>query len=246
MRKTLCLFAGLSAFCLSAVAAYHSMTPPRADVPAFTGLVAESVALDFGEQPQSETVTRSVKLKNTSPTTINIIEIGRGCSCTETKLDKLALSPNEEATLAVAWNLGVRRGETADRIDILHRVAPDRLSLLTLALKARVLPDILFEPSTVEFDSEIPKSVTVQFRPGYLSSFKLLEAGASHAGFTAKLDVEKQRVVLEIDPNNPSAGGSGLHLWVKSDSPREPRIVVPIAVRGGARNLPVPMAMTGN
>lgn len=224
MSRPLTLFLGVMLVAVSIAAAYFAV--PKPELP--PGLWPDRWAIDCGERSQGTTIRESVRLRNTYPVAVDVLELSKGCSCSSTSVTRTAIGPSEETILNVEWGLGAARGEITETVGVLYRIGPGNFDLVDVHLKATVQPDIVYEPRSLVFEPGQQAVVTVRFRPGRLASFRLKEATTNQAAFSAHLDPDRQEVVVAYDPTVPGADGPNIWLSVECDSPNEPRMRIPL------------------
>ena len=153
----------------------------------YPSLNADSVSFDFGIVKEGEEVKHSFIIKNTGNAPLVIMEINPGCGCTNVKVSKEILNPEESAELSFLINTIGRSGMFTNKIVLKtnHPMQP----YYTFEVKGWIGSGVIIEPSLanmgyLESGGKIEGSIRV-FHWG-VDNFRLLKV-YSENGFV-KID----------------------------------------------------------
>jgi hypothetical protein len=195
-------------------------------------LLIEPAALNFGPVRQEETLTADFRLHNPTLTKIRVVDVHKGCACTEAEVVDREVLPGGSTILRVAWRTGNRRGLVSDGLHVSAVLATDPpISFVVVArLAAEVRPDLEYEPSMIRFAVDRPGEAVVQFRPGAMADARVLAAYSSAPWLSVTL--EREVVSVRYDPKQLQGGDLSAHVSVKTTSPKESWVSIPIVPVG--------------
>ncbi len=189
------------------------VSPPRLEI--------SGSEIDLGEIAAGEKTSRTVTLRNTGGQTLEIADVQRSCGCTETRLDKTTLAPNEEADLHISVVRNSVAAGTA-HVAITSNDPQNPVSLVTLLL--RTPRECAISPAHLTFQG-LDRNALPAARRMFLTMWgsDLFAAGANvtASAFAEHLDVqvlpqpEQGKCVVEVwlGPTAPSGSWHGkIHL----------------------------------
>lgn len=224
MSRTMLLVTAAAALAISCVSAYLAR-PAAPD-----GLVAVEPVQYLGELTQGATVPAEFQLVNQSWERIEIVDILKGCTCTEAELSKRTLAPGEGTALKVKWSIGGRRGRIASDVSVVSARAGRAPESLQVWLEADILPDYLYEPTQLAFRVGQPATKEVVFSSGQSKDVTLRNAYCTHRAFEVRLRPGMSRVEVSFAPEQWTPDVSTVDLIIETNNPNEPRCTVPITV----------------
>jgi len=121
-------------------------TTPRAGVSS-PRIAFEKMMHDFGDVSPATNNFCEFRFTNTGNGTLKIQEIGRTCGCTPFSLAKTQYAPGESGTLKVNYYSDTQRGPTTKHLFV--RSNDDTKPEVTLAVKARIITKVDYEPKTL-------------------------------------------------------------------------------------------------
>lgn len=226
----------LLAACVSLGVSIGSAIAARA---AKTGrLVIKDPERFFGKLPQGAKVDGSFVLTNDSSDVLEIIDIQKGCDCTEAKASKSTLAPGSSAALNAIWSTGARRGLSSTFIGVVYnyirdgtKTAPARAAI---RLIADIVPDFAFEPDPLSFKSGASETKTLRLLPVHFADVRLKDASCVHQAFKISSDPNTNTITIQFDHRSWSDEIRYAELVVVTNSPNEAQCRIPINVGVGA------------
>lgn len=229
MRSAIWLLVGVLALGCSFAAGLRVLTPVSQPEPT---LRADPPVLDFGEVGQRETLTATVNLINSFDQAVQIVDLGRRCSCSETELSAKSVEPGQQVVMSVRWRIGTRRGTAHEELEVLYRTATGDMATAPVRLVATVLPDVALQPEDLPaFEAGRPSSSTIKVLPGRAGAVNVKGAATNHSAFTAKADAVRNEVTVTFDPSVSGADGPNIVLTVLTDNPVASELQIPIQVK---------------
>lgn len=113
-------------------------------------LVFDAETCDLGNVVQGEQPSCDFAYGNGGAAAVRILAVEPTCGCTTALLSSARLAPGERASLRVVFDSENFTGEIVKEIEV-RSDDPER-PRLTLRLRARVEPEIEFEPATLDID----------------------------------------------------------------------------------------------
>ena len=238
------LSAAMACLSVSLVACYWAVRQTnRETIPA--GFWPEEFLIECGGCHQGDLIAREVVFKNTLPDAVTVTDVATGCSCMQSALTERKVPPGGTTTLRVQWDVGARRNQQRTRLTLIYQRKNGGYESTGVELKAFVVPDINYEPDTIDFDGTRSIAKFVSFTAGRRKAFRLLEATVNHAAFKAGIEPDGCSVRVQYDATILGAEGPNINLTVATDSEVERVIAIPIRCRtAGVDDTPRAMPTT--
>jgi Protein of unknown function (DUF1573) len=195
-------------------------------------LWTKNTTIDLGDVYQRQEKTAAFEFVNHFPHDVEIVEMIKGCSCSEAAFSEKRIKPRQTAVLKVTWKTGQMRGRQGVSIDFVYKVENNETFHKIVRVEANVVPDINYEPKTIAFAGTIPETQRIRFSSGRMKRFLLANARANHPAFKAEVR-DGNAVEVSFDGKTPVyANGLEPVLILETDSPNEPHIQIPLKIRG--------------
>ena len=112
----------------------------------------EPMILDLGEMRQNEVRTMRYTIHNTGSDTVYLGEPRASCGCTAILLDASTLPPGDSASITGEFSSGpYMLGEINKSVQVIQMLNDQERNIATLRVRAEVVGDLSYEPSTVQF-----------------------------------------------------------------------------------------------
>lgn len=214
-------------FLLSAAAgvcAYYARPSDAED-----DLIVDNSERFFASASQGAELESMFKLTNRSSAELSLDQVIAACDCTDPVLSTRRLAPNESATLKITWRIGAGRGDVHTPVTVLYgRVGMPVRNRLDLVLRASVVPDLQYHPSTITFRDDGVTRLAVSFTPGRIGVVRLVNAYCDQKAFTASLNGDTVEVAFNKQHFSPHH--SKVFLFVETESVSEKYCRIPIVV----------------
>ena len=141
----------ICALCLGIAAFYYwdlTRFPPQPLPP----LIAVPAVIDFGDIQGQDVVQGTSSIKNTTKKPVRLLHAVVSCSCSDVKLRQGELLPGETTELSVTWDLRGRTGTTAASLSIVYVLEDDLQQMLTINLRAKIIPSSQTESGILQTD----------------------------------------------------------------------------------------------
>jgi hypothetical protein len=225
MQRWLFLVGSVACFFSAWVLMLSAWPTPEPD------LWTENSVLDIGELFQGQERRVRFELKNNFSQELEILEVIKGCACTESALTRTMLKPGETTFLQVVWRTGQARGRCGVNLGVVFKLSDDSKHHRVFRVEGDVIPDIHREPNVPTFEGTNRETKSVSLTPGRMATFKVKKVHCNHPGFTAML-LAQATVEITYDGKTPvRADGVEPKLLIDTDSPHEPQMVVPLKIR---------------
>jgi len=191
---------------------------------------------DLGTRLQNETITTTFPIRNTSSSTIKLLETIRSCGCTEPRFSKLELAPGETTQASLTLKTGSNRGVLVSTTEILYAAdASPTERALVLQLTANIVPDYDVSPGYLSFGPDSPTSQTLTMTPNLLKDFRVTNVVSTNRSLQARVnsEMDKNRYTVTIfyHPELYQEDDAPPSLAVETNSQREPKYFVPLKIR---------------
>ena len=202
--------------------------------PRGVGLFAEAPVYDFGMVEQRSLIAHQFALRNTTRAFIRIDQVNSSCGCTTVPADGRLVAPGQLTWVPVWVDTSDLVGKTTKTVTV--RTSDPRTPVVMLAVTGTVLTDLVVTPSPLYLGhvwrgtpvrSEL--SVTAG-RPGpnnYAVSAVETESWRLHAYVQPGDKAGEQKIIVDLDPE-VSSGRFNEQLTIRTTSPRQPVITVPV------------------
>jgi len=187
---------------------------------------------DFGKIEQG-LVSTSFVLINESSHSVRIVGVGKSCDCAETKISTEEIGPSEKVNLDCTWDVRGKRGDSATLLHVAYEGArADQRSSCMLKLVADVIPELLYNPEKLVFQTGLPETKTVRFSSKSVSDLSLTNAYCSQRAFRAEFHPDTLDVKVHFDPASfhTDPGFVCHQLTVETNSQNEWQCRIPITV----------------
>jgi hypothetical protein len=202
--------------------------------PRGAGLFAEAPVFNFGMVEQRSPIAHQFALRNTTRAYIRIDQVNSSCGCTTVSAEGRLVAPGQLAWVPVWVDTTNLVGKTTKTVSI--RTSDPRTPVVLLAVTGTVLTDLVVTPSPLFFGhvwqgTPVHSELTVKpGRPGpstYTVSTVETESWRLHARVEAGDRPGEQKVIVDLDPE-VSSGRFNEQLTIRTTSPRQPVITVPV------------------
>jgi hypothetical protein len=204
-------------------------------------LIAEPETLDLGTARQGETIEGAFTLSNRGSKPIDIIQISKTCSCTETQLVKPNLEPGESTPLYIAIKTGTVRDALSVRLVVVYRLqaerqpSADRQQIVNLVAWSKISPDVDYEPQLQQFRLGTPSTQRLHFKSNWLTSPLVRRCSTSHRAFEVKQLSDPNEVEIRFDPSLwPTGEHAATDLVFETSSKVTPFLRIPVQVASDA------------
>jgi len=123
----------------------HSAGGVQPSAPELSPLTWDNMAHDFGNIPDTQTVTHMFKFTNNTDKTVTILRASGSCGCTVPDLQKKSFKPGESGEMAVTFNPQTRRGPNPKAVNIEYS-EPAGTPNTVVTINANVQPLVIIEP----------------------------------------------------------------------------------------------------
>lgn len=204
--------------------------------PRGAGLFAEAPVYNFGMVEQGTPIAHQFALRNTERAYIRIDQVNSSCGCTtaSTEAQGRLVAPGQLTWIPVWVDTTALVGKTTKTVTI--RTSDLRTPVVSLAVTGTVLADLVVTPSPVYFGhvwrgTPVHSELIVKpGRPGpsnYSISAVETETWRLHARVETGDKPGEQKVIVDLDPE-VSSGRFNEQLTIRTTSPRQPVIMVPV------------------
>ncbi len=167
-------------------------------------------------------------LANNFPQFLEIIDVVKGCSCTEATIERKHLEPKARTSLRILWNTGRSRGPHGINVEVAFKLADGKSYSKLLRVEGNVIPDLILDAEKLVFRGNGSETQTLRLAPGQTGKFKVLKSRSNHQAFKTEQDAGGG-VAVTYDGKTPVwINGLEPKLILETDSPNEPQVIVPL------------------
>lgn len=189
--------------------------------------------VNFGARAQNQTLTREVKMTNTSAKEIHVLSVSSDCSCTAGEPRQQRLAPGESTVIPVHLQTKTFLGPLLRRLTV-HTTEGD--GELRVRVEIRPFEQWDVSPNPVVFpasrrDQEIAAAVTATPRDG--AKWRVLSAATDQPWLNAELDGAGVGPGRTVQLRKRVAAPAGPHmalLTLTTDDPRQPQLALKVFV----------------
>jgi hypothetical protein len=212
---------------LAGPAVAHARDLPR--------LICDEPEYCFGTLSNTNDVPHTFVLANEGEAPLAIYRVQSDCGCALVRLEDKIIHPGEQITVKVWLSLKGRAGRQHHRV-LIESNDPDN-PRLTLSLIGEAIAELEVEPDRIYWgnlrsDADEVKTVDIKFQES--ASGHITGAGVISPAFTVDLETNKpgRAYRIRIRPVPPLVFGRfATNVWITTDSPRYPRLTVPMQGR---------------
>lgn len=191
----------------------------------------------IGSVNQCSKIGAMFELHNHGPKTISLLGGSSSCGCTEIKLTRKSLKPQESANVLVTYSSAQARGDINARAAVAYSVeGEEQPRFQPLMLIGKIDPAYSVTPESVDFDAGVDSVRTITFQSQDGSPLHVLKVECDKRFFSARAWDEAQAastatVEVSFDPSKYYADSGPAHAHVHTDNALQPVMMVPLKVR---------------